>query len=141
MNEQSCTEAAKIIKRFIKVSAVSITDQERILAHVGAASDHHIPSNGILTSLSKEVLQSGEIKEAHSHEEIGCHHAGCPLEAAIVIPLKSKGTTVGILKMYFTDATKLTFVERQLAEGLGNIFSSQIELGEMELQGKLLQDA
>lgn len=141
MHERSCTEAAKIIRRFIKVSAVSITDQERILAHVGAASDHHIPSNGILTSLSKEVLKSGKIKEAHSHEEIGCDFPGCPLEAAIVIPLKSKDATVGVLKMYFTDATKLTFVERQLAEGLGNIFSSQIELGEMELQGKLLQDA
>lgn len=141
MHERSCTEAAKIIMRFIKVSAVSITNQERILAHVGAASDHHIPSNGILTNLSKEVLKSGKIKEAHSHDEIGCDFPGCPLEAAIVIPLRSKGATVGILKMYFTDATKLTFVERQLAEGLGNIFSSQIELGEMELQGKLLQDA
>ena len=35
----------------------------------------------------------------------------------------------------------LTFVERQLAEGLANIFSSQIELGEAETQSKLLKDA
>jgi len=77
----------------------------------------------------------------HSHQEIGCDHPDCPLEAAIVIPLKSQGKTVGTLKMYFTDASKLTFVERQLAEGLATIFSSQIELGEMELQSQLLQDA
>jgi len=141
MNEASCTEAAKIIRRFMKVSAVSITNQDRILAHVGVASDHHIPSTEILTELSREVLRTGQIKEAHMREEIGCNHPGCPLEAAIVIPLKLNEQTIGTLKMYFTDAAKLTYVERQLAEGLGNIFSSQIELGEMELRSKLLQDA
>lgn len=141
MNEASCTEAAKIIQQLMKVSAVSITNTDRILAYVGAASDHHIASNEILTELSKEVLRTGEIREVHSHDEIGCNHPGCPLQAALVIPLKAKGKTIGTLKLYFTDATKLTFVERQLAEGLGNIFSSQIELGEIELQSKLLQDA
>ena len=141
MNEASCTEAAKIIQQLMKVSAVSITNTERILAYVGAASDHHIASNEILTELSKEVLRTGEIREVHSHDEIGCNHPGFPLQAALVIPLKAQGKTIGTLKLYFTDSAKLTFVERQLAEGLGNIFSSQIELGEIELQSKLLQDA
>ncbi|MBM6613786.1 sensor histidine kinase [Desemzia sp. RIT804] len=141
LNERSCEKAAQTIQQFIKVDAVSITNQERILAHVGAASDHHIPSIEILTDLSKKVLRTGKISEAHSREEIGCNHNGCPLEAAIVIPLKSKQKTIGTLKMYFTDKSKLTFVERQLAEGLGNIFSQQIELGEVEWQSKLLQDA
>lgn len=141
LNETSCEKAAHKIIQFIKVDAVSITNKERILAHVGAASDHHIPSTEILTELSRKVLYSGEIKEALSKEVIGCNHLECPLEAAIVIPLKSRDTTIGTLKMYFTDKTKLTFVERQLAEGLGNIFSQQIELGEVEWQSKLLQDA
>lgn len=141
LDEESCKKAAEVIQKFMKVSAVSITDTERILAHVGAASDHHKPSYEILTDLSRGVLQRGEIKEAHSHEEIGCGHPGCPLEAAIVIPLQTTKGTVGTLKLYFTDADDLTFVERQLAEGLGNIFSSQIELGEAEIQGRLLQDA
>lgn len=141
LNEESCEKAAQTIQQFMKVDAVSITNQERILAHVGAASDHHIPSSEIITDLSKKVLRTGEVSEAHSREEIGCNHIGCPLEAAIVIPLKSKQQTIGTLKMYFTDKTQLTFVERQLAEGLGNIFSQQIELGEVEWQSKLLQDA
>lgn len=141
LNEESCEKAARTIQQFMKVDAVSITNQERILAHVGAASDHHIPSLEILTDLSKKVLHTGKVSEAHSQKEIGCNHIACPLEAAIVIPLKSKQKTIGTLKMYFTDKTHLTFVERQLAEGLGNIFSQQIELGEVEWQSKLLQDA
>lgn len=141
LDEESCAKVADIIQRFIKVDAVSLTNQDSILAHVGAASDHHKPSKKIVTDLSREVIHTGEMKEAHSHEEIGCMHPGCPLEAAIVIPLKVKERTEGTLKLYFTDSDELTFVERQLAEGLGNIFSSQLELGQAEEESRLLQDA
>jgi len=141
LDEQSCKKAAEVIRKFMKVSAVSITDKQQILAHVGLGSDHHRPSYKIITDLSHDVLRTGEIKEAHSREEIGCGVADCPLEAAIVIPLKIAKETVGTLKLYFDNADELTFVERQLAEGLGNIFSSQIELGEAEVHARLLQDA
>lgn len=141
LDEQSCKKAAEVIKKFMQVSAVSITDKERILTHVGAGSDHHLPSHEIITDLSHDVLRTGEIKEAHSRQEIGCDVSNCPLEAAIVIPLKTTEETVGTLKLYFTNAEELTFVERQLAEGLGNIFSSQIELGKAEIHARLLQDA
>ena len=86
-------------------------------------------------------MKSGKLKEVHTKEEIGCSHPNCPLRAAIVIPLEMHGSIVGTLKMYFTNPNDLTFVERQLAEGLANIFSSQIELGEAETQSKLLKDA
>ena len=140
-DEKSARKAAEIIRRFMKVDAVSITNKERILAHVGAASDHHKPTKAILTDLSKEVIQTGEIKEVHSREEIGCHHDNCPLGAAVVIPLQIQNEISGTLKFYFTDETKLTFVERQWAEGLGSIFSSQLELGKLETEARLLKDA
>lgn len=140
-DQASAMKAAELIRRFTKVDAVSITNQESILAHVGAASDHHQPSEEILTGLSKEVIRTGKTKEAHTHEEISCNHEGCPLAAAIVIPLNIHGKVGGSLKFYFTDENRLTFVERQWAEGLGSIFSSQLELGQAETEARLLQDA
>jgi len=140
-DKTSAMKAAEIIHRFTKVDAVSITNRESILAHVGAASDHHQPSEEILTGLSKEVIRTGDTKEAHTHEEISCNHEGCPLAAAIVIPLNIREEIGGTLKFYFTDENKLTFVERQWAEGLGSIFSSQLELGQAETEARLLQDA
>lgn len=74
-------------------------------------------------------------------EEIGCHFPDCPLEAAIVVPLFVKSKVTGTFKLYFTDADRLTYVEEQLAQGLGNIFSSQLELGQMALEQGLLKDA
>ncbi|UBH08705.1 sensor histidine kinase [Macrococcus armenti] len=141
LNEESAKQAAQVIKDLMKVSAVSITNKTDILAHVGAGSDHHVPRKKIITDLSKQVIHSGEIKEAHSKREIGCTHPGCPLEGAIVIPLYVNNEVTGTLKLYFTDGSKLTYVERRLAEGLANIFSSQIELGMIETQSKLLKDA
>lgn len=141
LNEDSSQEVAKIIKHYTKVSAISITDAHRILAHVGVGDDHHIPEIEVITELSRDVLKSGQISIVHHKEAIGCTHPNCPLEAAIVIPLIVHERIIGTLKMYFTDARQLTHVEEQLAEGLGSIFSSQIELGEIEIQSKLLKEA
>lgn len=141
MNEKSCTEVAIYIHKVMKTAAVSITNKERILAHVGVGSDHHFPSQEILTDLSKQVILTGQKRIVKTKSEIGCNHQDCPLAAAIVVPLYSRNQIVGTLKFYFTDPSELTHVEEQLADGLAKIFSSQIELGEMDLQSRLLKDA
>ncbi|MBF0840970.1 sensor histidine kinase [Staphylococcus lentus] len=141
LTEFSANESAKVIKDLMKVSAVAITNKTHILAHVGVASDHHTPDKTIITDLSKVVIDTGQQKEVYSSKEIGCQHPNCPLEAAIVIPLYIQGDIVGTLKLYFTDYHDLTFVEKRLAEGLAKIFSSQLELGAVETQRQLLQDA
>ncbi|MGD2275261.1 two-component system sensor histidine kinase LytS [Bacillus wiedmannii] len=141
LTEESCRHVAQIIHRFTGTDAVSLTDTEKILAHVGLASDHHIPSHSLITGLSKEVLHTGKIMKAKSREVINCQHEGCPLQAAIVIPLTSHENTIGTLKLYFKNPNQLSRVEEELAEGLAKIFSTQLELGEAELQSKLLQDA
>lgn len=138
---ESAYQTAEQIKKFMRVSAVSVTNQTEILAHVGKASDHHIAKEAIITDLSKEVLKTGEIHVVRTKREIGCSHPDCPLEAAIVVPLMVKEKVVGTFKLYFTDASELTYVEEQLAKGLGEIFSSQIELGEMDNAQRLLKDA
>ena len=47
----------------------------------------------------------------------------------------------GTLKMYYTEPDKLDKVQQELAEGLANLFSTQLELAEAERQTKLLKDA
>ncbi|MDL9994915.1 two-component system sensor histidine kinase LytS [Bacillus stercoris] len=141
LNENSCKSVAAIIHKLTGTDAVSLTDKKKILAHVGAGMDHHIPSKSLITGLSKKVIKTGQIMKAISKEEIECTHAECPLHAAIVLPLTSNGNTIGTLKMYFKSPAGLSQVEEELAEGLAMLFSTQLELGEAELQSKLLKDA
>lgn len=141
LNESSCKSVAAIIHRQTGTDAVSLTDNEKILAHVGAGADHHIPSESLITGLSKRVIKTGHIMKATSKAEIECTHDPCPAHAAIVLPLTSNGKTIGTLKMYFKSPSGLSRVEEELAEGLAMLFSTQLELGEAELQSKLLKDA
>ncbi|MFJ8064131.1 LytS/YhcK type 5TM receptor domain-containing protein [Psychrobacillus sp. NPDC096426] len=141
LNTSSCKEIAEIMLRLTDADAVAITDDRQVLAHVGAASDHHIPGGHFITGLTKKVLKNGEIAVAKLKEEIYCSESNCSLEAAIVLPLKMQNKTAGTLKMYFIQPSKLDDIQQQLAEGLANLFSTQLELAEAERQTKLLKDA
>ncbi len=141
LNAHSCRKAAEIIYNHTDADAVSITNRNQVLAHVGAGSDHHVPFQSLSTQLTKNVLKQGQILTASSREQIQCSSGNCPLQAAIVLPLKVHQQTVGTLKLYFTDPGRMNRVEREIAEGLGKLFSTQLELGAAELQSKLLKDA
>ncbi|WP_160724058.1 sensor histidine kinase [Bacillus sp. USDA818B3_A] len=141
LNPDSCTKAAEIILKCTGADAIAITNQEQVLAHVGAAADHHLPSGTMATELTKKVLEHGKISIAKTPKEIQCFNPHCPLEAAIVLPLKVYDKTAGTLKLYFTNFSKLDRVERELAEGLGKLFSVQLEMAELEQQSRLLKDA
>ncbi|MBM7653232.1 sensor histidine kinase [Neobacillus cucumis] len=141
LNKDSCTKAAEIILKWTGADAIAITNQRQVLAHVGAASEHHRPSGMMATELTKKVLDQGRIIMAKTAKEIQCFNPNCPLEAAIVLPLKVYEKTVGTLKLYFTTSSKLDRVEQELAEGLGKLFSGQLEMAELERQRRLLKDA
>ena len=83
--------------------------------------------------------KNGSFKEAHSKEEIGCNNPNCSLTSAIVIPLMINQEVAGTLKFYFTNEYENTTSTKQLARGLADIFSSQLELGQAEMQSKLLK--
>lgn len=140
LDVEQATAVAELIKEHTKASAVSLTNQKEVLAHVGAGSDHHKPTNDVITALSKDVIENGHMQVAHSRAEIGCTHPDCPLAAAIVVPLVIDDDITGTLKFYFSEASELSYVTEELAEGLASIFSMQIELGRAELQTNLLQE-
>lgn len=141
LNETSCKKVAEIIHQRTAVAAVSITNQHGILTHVGVGDDHHVAQLNILTALTKKVLIKGHLITAYQKEDIQCSHENCKLQAAVVLPLNVHQKTVGTLKLYFTDPSHLTSIEEEFAEGLGRLFSSQLEYAEIEQQRKLLKDA
>lgn len=141
LNFESAQEVARIIKRYTNFDAISLTTRNEILAHVGAGSDHHVPTKKMVTHLSEKAIKTGEVQIAHSEEQIGCSNPNCPLQAAVVVPLRVNDKVVGTLKMYYVKSWELTPVEIQLANGLEKIFSSQIALGQAENQAKLVREA
>lgn len=141
LNPQSAQKVCEIIMAHTNFDAVGLTDTVNVLAHIGVGSDHHIAGQAVITDLSKQAIASGKKQIAYTKEQIACPNDDCPLQAAIVVPLKINERTIGALKMYLTNPEKLMQVEENLADGLAQIFSGQLAIGIAEEQTKLANNA
>src|SRR5699024_6478379 len=85
----------------LKVAAISITNEDYVLAHEGLGSDHHKAKKGIITDLYKKTIRDKKTKIAYSKKDIECSYEDCPLEAAIIVPIISTEEDIGLIKFYF----------------------------------------
>ncbi|MGB9814003.1 MAG: LytS/YhcK type 5TM receptor domain-containing protein [Thermovenabulum sp.] len=141
LNEFSAYRTAKIIYEKSDYDAVAITDKRQILAHIGIGEEHHRSGFDVLTKATKRALETGECQIASNKEEIECFNRDCPLKSAVIVPLVENGGVIGCLKLYRTRENSITSVDIRLAQGLAQLFSTQLELSRMELQAKLLAKA
>lgn len=140
-NQQVAQAVVRVVATYTSFDAVCITNQTKVLAFTGPGSDHHGDGRAPLTHLTQQALATGQVMIARQRQEIGCPQPNCPLEAAVVVPLVVKGVTVGALKVYYCHRARLNPVAIQLATGLGEIFATQIMLGQAKRQADLLRDA
>jgi two-component system sensor histidine kinase LytS len=141
LNEKTARETARIIWDLVPVAAVDIAGRNRVLAHIGAGEDHHVPGQRLRTKATMTVLETGEPAFLRSREEIGCDDENCPLTSAVLAPLRKGDRVVGCLKLYGTDDIGLQKVHFELAKGLGDLFSTQLELQDIQTQNQLLARA
>ena len=142
LNESSAQAVAGIIFAAGGYDAVAVTDSERVLAYVGAEQHHHCkPHYRGLTAATQSVLSDGQTFIAQSPEEIGCSCSGCLLASAMVVPLKRGEKVVGTLKLYYTRPEAISQGDMIFADGLAHLFSTQLELTEIDRQAKLAAKA
>jgi two-component system sensor histidine kinase LytS len=141
LTEASATAISRLLLKTTGASAVSITDHEKILSHVGIGDDHHLPGHSVLTEATKRVLQSGKMSIPRSIDEIHCPEKGCPLAVAIIVPLKKSDEVIGVLKFYFSNPKQIKPVDEEVAQGLGKLLSHQIEVVSARNQAQLIREA
>ncbi len=141
LNLDTARITAQIIFDNISVAAVSITDDHRILAFIGAGEDHHKAGQKIQTRSTKVVVETSKPLFIKNKSKIGCNMKGCPLHSAIIVPLKKSGNIVGALKLYGDKNVLLSDTDLQIALGLANLFSTQLELEDIQLKTQLLAQA
>lgn len=140
-NKEIAEEVATIIKDNLNIDAVSLTDKEKILTHLGAGDDHHTYGISLQTQVTKEVIDKGNCRQSNTQKDIGCVQNDCPLKSAIIVPLYDSNEVIGTLKLYKTQENGITNVEREIAIGLAKIFSTQIELSKIDKQKEMLTRA
>ena len=136
MNENSYDAICGLIKESIHADAVSITNNEYILAHVGVGADHHIKGQKIVTEATKKVIVEGNLLSLANAKQIDCPNLDCSLKSAIIAPLKEGEEIIGTLKIYYSKEDAISFRNINLALGLSQLISTQLEiskLGELKL--------
>ena len=141
LNYEVAGRVVDIIYSTVDVAAIAITDRKEILAHRGLGEDHHRSGFEIQTEITKNVIQSGKHIIINNKKDIQCIDDNCSLRSAIVVPLKEYDTVVGTLKLYKKEENSITSVDVELALGLAQLFSTQIELSKLDYQKKLLVEA
>ncbi|SDH06266.1 LytS/YhcK type 5TM receptor domain-containing protein [Desulfosporosinus hippei] len=135
LNLESAQKAAEIIQKISNVAAVAITNKQQIIAYVGLGSDHHFIGQPFMTEAGHKVLRDGKSMQI-SEMEIECKYPNCPLRSAIAVPLRPGEKTIGALILYRARRGK-SIIDVTLAEGLGKLFSTQLELADLEHQKEL----
>lgn len=137
LNKLSAEKITDIIYKATDFNAVAITNTKEILAHRGTGEDHHLPGNPIKTSLTTKVLKEGKIKKVANINAIDCDNPECQLNQGIIVPLKVNNDVIGTLKLYNPSLSEESITNFELARGLGNIFSNQLQLSQIEKQKNL----
>lgn len=141
LTPESAMATARIIHARVAVGAVAVTDRTGVLAHIGLGNDHHLAGRPIVTNSTRAVLETGEPAFIRDKADIGCSHPGCPFASAIIVPLYKGGSVVGTLKFYGTASKSLDLLLFELAKGLGNLFSTQLELENIQITERMLAHA
>ncbi len=131
MDENSLEQICGIIRESINADAVSITNKENILAHVGVGADHHIKGQKIITEATKKVIKEGNLLSLTNANQIECPNLNCSLKSAIIAPLKEGDEVIGTLKIYYCTDNAISFRNINLAVGLSQIISTQLEISKL----------
>ncbi|SUC18163.1 two-component system sensor kinase [Proteus mirabilis] len=134
-NQDNSTRVAKVIYQELKVSAVAITDRDKLLAFIGIGADHHLPGTPISSEQSKQAINNNEVVYADGNETpyrctLSPH---CKLGSTLVIPLRGENNRViGTIKLYEAKNRLFSSINRTLGEGIASLLSAQILAGQYE---------
>lgn len=141
LNEDTASNTAEIIRKIADVAAVAITDREKVLAYIGAGADHHKAGGPIMTLATREVIRTGKMKIVKDSYGLECPASNCPLQSAVIVPLKCKGEIIGTVKLYRTQQGELPLTTVKLAVGVAQLLGMQMELAELDRQAQLVTKA
>jgi two-component system sensor histidine kinase LytS len=136
---ETATKIAQLLQNELRLPAVSLTDKEKVLAHSGLGVDHHHLDQPVQTQLALQALQTGDIQIAY--DETQCMKVDCPLQSAIIVPIRQSGEVTGLIYLYFKRSQQIRAIEVALAQGIGKLISNQLDVVAAEKMKALVQEA
>ncbi len=135
LDYDSAKNIAETIFNATDFDAVSITNDRIILAHIGIGNDFYKVGESLNDDFIENFITNNTRIRINSN--IHSNNKICPFEKSIIVPLLVSGKIIGTLKLYKGEKSLTTKSDIELAKGLGNIFSTQLELSKLDYQKNL----
>lgn len=139
-DRKTAEAVAKIIHEETGVSAVAITDTEKVLSFVGTGSDHHLPDMPISSPLTRIAIDENKVVFVDGlNDKFVCPISEkCMLKSTLIVPLTDENSIVGTIKLYEAKNKRFLNMNKSLGEGIARLLSNQLLLSGYEQQKKLL---
>lgn len=135
LNSISAMKTTKIIHEMAKIDGISITDTKKVLSFSGNISINLLANKPIEDLSILEVMKTGERAIVTRRNFDGNYYT------SIVVPLKDRNLIVGSLILYRMGKGSIGTLDVELAMGLAQLSSTQLELSKIEEQARLLSKA
>ncbi|MDX7735380.1 sensor histidine kinase [Aeromonas caviae] len=129
IDRHSLSQVCGIIRSEISADAVAITDTRDVLAYVGVGKDyyeldeHHAISDMTHRAvLLDQIIINNDLRQYHLSD----------FHSVIIIPLRENGAVSGTLKIYYRSTHSITSSLKEMAVGLSQLISTQMEVSRIE---------
>lgn len=137
MRKDTAEAVCGILLDELKPGAVAMTDKTDILAYVGSKGAR---MQGLIqTDITRQVIREGRliVTDSVNHDHPTVSASG----AVVIAPLKTRGETIGTLKLFYPSRTAITDVTIELIAGLAELLSNQLEIAEADDAYQLAKEA
>ncbi len=124
VNAESLRQVCEIIRHDIHADAVAITNIDHVLAYVGVGEHNYRDNDDTISPTTRQAINYGKIIIKNNDEA----HRTPEIHSMLVIPLWEKGVVTGTLKIYYCHAHQITSTLQEMAIGLSQIISTQLEV-------------
>ncbi len=124
-DRESLIKVCAIIRSETNADAVAITDTQDVKAYVGVGQENYLDAHHKISYMTQQAVNLG--KQIISND-LNVHD----FHSLLIIPLWENGQVTGTLKIFYCQPHRIRSSLREMAIGLSQLISTQIEVSKIE---------
>lgn len=124
-NRHALQKVCSIIRFYTGADAVAITNTQDVRAYVGRGEERFLDAHHKISQMTRQAVESGEQIISNN---LNVHN----FHSLLIIPLWDNGEVSGTLKIFYCQPDRIRMSLREMAIGLSQIISTQMEVSRIE---------
>ncbi len=124
-DRDSLQKVCAIIRDETEADAVAITDTQDVLAYIGVGQENYLDAYHKISDMTQQAVKLG--KQIISND-LNVHE----FHSLLIIPLWENGKVTGTLKIFYCQPHRIRGALKEMAIGLSQLISTQIEISRLE---------